>query len=188
MAASSWRTAHGKSKKHGRLVASEAVPADELRAATGSDTAGRDRDSQGRFRKGNRAAAAKRIKAGHGGALAKLRAKGDPHAIAAMKWGRRYGSHRRAELAQLHGGEISAGVGAMVESASSLLALARYWEARSVADGDPDLAKLAASLISQARGCERDAWELASREAEARNKGEDSRLARYLRGDLENDR
>ena len=118
MAASSWRTAHGKSKKHGRLVASEAVPADELRAATGSDTAGRDRDSQGRFRKGNRAAAAKRIKAGPGGALAKL----------------------------------------------------------------------AASLISQARGCERDAWELASREAEARNKGEDSRLARYLRGDLENDR
>lgn len=82
--------------------------------------------------------------------------------------GRRYASHRRAELASLHGGEISAGVGAMVESAGELLASARYWSARSIAEGDPDFARLAATLTAGSRQAERDAWEIAAREAAAR--------------------
>jgi hypothetical protein len=56
----------------------------------------------------------------------------------------------------------------MVESAAEMMADARYWRARGISEGSPDHARLAAQLIAQARGCERDAWELAAREAQAR--------------------
>lgn len=167
-APSFWTEAHGNAAKGGRLVASESKPADELRPASGSDSDRRDRTSDGRFAPGNGAAKAKRIRSGPRGALAALIVKGDPVYQAAAKWGRRYGSHRRAELAQAHGGAISAGVGAMVESAAEMMADARYWRARGIADGNPDHVRLAAQLIAQARGCERDAWELSARESAAR--------------------
>jgi hypothetical protein len=97
-----------------------------------------------------------------------LESKADVVWQATNKWGKRYGVHRRGELARAHGGSISAGVGALVEDEQQLRTDARYWRARGMAEGNPDFCKLAASLLSQARGAARDAWELASREAEAR--------------------
>ena len=162
-----WRGAHGAARKGGRIVASETLPADELPSASGGDTARRDRGPDGRFAPGNSIARAKKVRSGPRGALAELEAKGDPAARASVNWGRRYGSHRRAELTRAHG-FLSAGVATIVESAADLMADARYWRARGVAEGNPDHYRLAAQLMAQARGCERDAWELASREAAAR--------------------
>jgi hypothetical protein len=163
------RTAHGKARELGRLTASECPPTDELRAATPGDTVAPDRAPDGRFKPGNRAARAKRVRPGSRGALVELERQGDPAARAAIAYGRKYASHRRAELARAHG-ELSAGVGAMVESAGELLSAGRYWGARGVAEGSADHARLAATLLAGARQAERDAWALATLEAASRPK------------------
>jgi hypothetical protein len=107
------------------------------------------------------------VKPGPRGALHALERQGDEAARAALAFGRRYASHRRAELGQAHG-ELSAGVGAMVESAGELLSAGRYWAARGIAEGSPDFARLAAQLLAGARQAERDAWALAELEARSR--------------------
>lgn len=163
-----WRTAHGAASDCGRLVVSETCPADELSAATPSGTDRPQRTADGRFAPGNRIATGKRHRPSGHSPLARLARQGDEAARAALSHGRRYATHRRQELAQAHGGAISAGVGAVVESAGEALAGARYWSARAMAEADPDLARLAATLMAQHRQCERDAWELASRESAAR--------------------
>jgi hypothetical protein len=173
------RTAHGNAAKLGRLTASELTPADELRPATPALAVRPQRDTGGRFLPGNKAGAAKRVKAGSRGALVALERKGDPAARAALAFGRRYASHRRSELASCHGGTLSAGVGAMVESAGELLSASRYWSARSIAEANPDYARLAAQLVAGARQAERDAWELASREAPLRPKSKQEAAAAY---------
>jgi hypothetical protein len=170
-ARSAWQPPGGRASELGRLVDSSVCPADELRPASPADTDRPERTPDGRFARGNRTAHAKRLRSGPRGALAMLEASGsDPAWQAAARWGRRYSSHRRAELAQAHGGQLSAGVGTIVESAADLLADARYWRAKAIATSDPELSRLAAQLTAQARGCERDAWELAAREAVARPK------------------
>jgi len=58
----------------------------------------------------------------------------------------------------------------MIESAGELLAASRYWSARGIAEASADYARLAATLVAGARQAERDAWELAAREAQARPK------------------
>jgi hypothetical protein len=165
---SPWPTAHGNAAAGGSLIASETCPSDELPSATPSNTVRPERDAHGHFAAGNRVAKAKRVRSGPRGALAALESTGDAAWLASARWGRRYGAHRRAELAQAHGGSLSAGVGTIIESAADLLADARYWRAKAIALGDPELSRLAAQLTAQARGCERDAWELAAREAKAR--------------------
>lgn len=162
------RAAHGHARDLGRLTSSECPPADELRSATPVTSVKPGRDASGRFLPGNRAGAAKRFKAGKRGALFALERQGDDAARAALAFGRRYASHRRAELARLHGGELSAGVGSIIESAGELLSASRYWSARSIAEGNPDHARLAAQLAAGARQSERDAWQLAALEAAAR--------------------
>lgn len=172
------RAAHGRARELGRLTASELTPADELRPASPGVAGPSGRDSSGRFVAGNRVGTAKRLRAGRRGALCDLERQGDDAARAALSFGRRYAAHRRAELAQAHGGTLSAGVGAMVESAGELLASARYWSARSIAASDPDFARLSAQLVAGARQAERDAWELAAREAAARpNRAEDAQAS-----------
>jgi hypothetical protein len=164
------RTSHGDQRERGRLTASECPPLDELRPATATDTAAPDRDPSGRFKPGNRAAKSKRVRPGSRGALVALERQGDAAARAAIAWGRQYAAHRRTELGRAHG-DLSAGVGAMVESAGDLLAAGRYWGARSVAEGDADHARLSAQLLAGARQAERDAWALAELEARSRPKG-----------------
>jgi hypothetical protein len=169
MARDAWCAATGKSRECGRLVQSTVCPSDELAqpSATGSETVQTDRDPSGRFVPGNRTGKARRLRPDAHGALGALEALGDPAHKVAVRWGKRYGAHRRQELAKAFGA-ISAGVGAIIESAAGLLADARYWRARGIAESNADHSRLAAQLTAQARGCERDAWELASRETAAR--------------------
>jgi hypothetical protein len=56
----------------------------------------------------------------------------------------------------------------MIESAGELLASARYWSARGIAEANPDHARLAATLVAGSRQAERDAWAIAALEAAAR--------------------
>jgi hypothetical protein len=86
------------------------------------------------------------------------------------KWGRRYASHRRAELARAHGGELSAGASGLVESAGTQLAQSRYLAAKAASTGDAALMKTSSSLANDARQNELAAWELAARESAARPK------------------
>jgi hypothetical protein len=163
--ATSWAPAHGAAATQGRLLASEPCRASELPAATATDTDRPERTPDGRFAVGNRIARAKRFRTGPRGGRSTVGTNADPAWLAAARWGRRLAAHRRAELARAHGGAVSAGVGVLVESVGDLTADARYWRLRAMATGNPDLSRLAALLLAQARACERDAWELASREA-----------------------
>ena len=162
------RTAHGRARELGRLVVSETTPADELPPATGSDPARAGRDAAGRFTPGNPWARLARAKAGPGGALASLDAKANPEWRATRRWAQRAAAHRVRELAKLHGGDLSAGVCMLIVDASDLRADARYLAARARADDNPELSRTAATLLASARQAERDAWEIASREAAAR--------------------
>jgi hypothetical protein len=56
----------------------------------------------------------------------------------------------------------------MVESAGELLAAGRYWQARGVAEGSADHARLAATLLAGSRQSERDAWALAELEQKSK--------------------
>lgn len=169
-ASTGFRAAHGRARELGRLVVLESPPVDELRPAMTCNAAPPERDASGRFLPGNKAGTAQRVKAGKRGALVHLERQGDAAARAAVAFGRRYSAHRRAELARLHGGMLSSGPGSMIESASMLLASSRYWAARASAEGNPDFARLSATLAAGARQAERDAWHLAQLEAQARPK------------------
>jgi hypothetical protein len=161
----SWRRAHGTAASLGRLVVSECPPLAALPPPAAEVPASRDR--AGRFTKGNVEARKSKLRVGPMGALAALEAKADPAYRQCLAYGRRYAVQRRRELALAHG-ELSTGVGTLIESAGQLLAASRYFQARGAADGNADHVRLAAQLTAQARGAERDAFELASREATAR--------------------
>jgi len=81
----------------------------------------------------------------------------------------------------MHGGSISAAVGAMVETAGDLLADARYWRARAMAEGSADYARLASQLATSSRQTERDSWHMAAVEAAARESVDDGDLWRTQR-------
>jgi hypothetical protein len=162
------RTAHGTGAS--ALVRVENLPPDELPPASPTNTDRKDRTPDGRFASGNRLARTQKVRPSKYGALVLTIAKADPVYQTCAKWGARYAAHRRAELATAHGGELSAGVGALVESAGLALADSRYVRAKAAETGDPTLFKLAASLAAESRQCELTAWELASREAKARPK------------------
>jgi hypothetical protein len=58
---------------------------------------------------------------------------------------------------------------------------AAYLRARAAADNNPELLKIASSISTSARQSERDAWEFAVREAEARRQaGGTTQTARVL--------
>ncbi|RYZ03759.1 MAG: hypothetical protein EOO73_26350 [Myxococcales bacterium] len=92
----------------------------------------------------------------------------DPRYRPFARWGARYGAHRRRELARAHGGSISAGVGALVESAAHAMAASRFVQSLAAEAGDAEAFKQAASLACIARQHELAAWELAAREAACR--------------------
>lgn len=146
----------------------EVLPPDELPPASPGLPVRAGRDAAGRFVKGNSEGLNKRVKPGVRGALGIDRA--DPRYKAFARWGARYGAHRRRELATAHGGSISAGVGAIVESAAQAMAASRFVQSLAAESGDAELFKQAAALASTARQHELAAWELAAREAQARPK------------------
>jgi hypothetical protein len=71
-------------------------------------------------------------------------------------------------MARLHGGELGSEVCALIVDSWEMRGDARYIAARARATGDADLARAAATLLASARQAQRDAWELAAREAQAR--------------------
>lgn len=158
------RSGHGNGRGRPHV---EVLPPDELPPATGSETDRSDRSPDGRFCRGNTAARSRRLRAGPLGGQGGVDATA-PEFRPFARWGRRYGAHRRRELAAAHGGQISAGVGALVESAALALASSRFLQTRGASVGDPELLKRASALASEARQNELAAWELAAREAKAR--------------------
>jgi hypothetical protein len=158
------RAAHGTGRP--ALVRVEVMQADELPPARPALTDRSGRGADGRFVRGNTEARAQRVHPGARGLVGLD--KTDKAVRPFLAWGRRYASHRRRELAALHGGACSAGVGAMIESAGLALAASRYLHAKGAETGDPDLLKRASALANDARQAELASWELASREAAAR--------------------
>lgn len=156
------RSGHGTGRGVPRI---EVSPRDELPPATPAIADRPERDADGRFVRGNTVARTQRLRLGPA-ATAGLEQ--DPTYVPFSKWGRRYAAHRRAELAKAHGGSISAGVGALVESAGLQLATSRYLQAKGAETGDPDLLKMASTISNDARQNELAAWELAARESKVR--------------------
>ncbi len=88
---------------------------------------------------------------------------GSPEYAACLDQANKYRKVRMKELTQIHG-YISAGVGALLASASLALAASRYLYQEAANDGDPGLLKTAAKLADSGRQCELAAWELARQE------------------------
>lgn len=160
------RTGHGTGAGSPRI---EVLPPDELPSVTPSLTAPIERSPDGRFAPGNTAARSKRARPGVRGSLGLDRM--DPRFRSFARWGARYGAHRRRELAQAHGGSLSAGASAIIESAAQAMAASRFVQALAAETGDAELFKQAAALASTARQHELAAWELAAREAQTRPRG-----------------
>lgn len=157
------RTGHGAGKGTPHV---EVLPPDELPPASPEATARADRDAAGRFAAGNSVASARKLRPTKGGALAA--AVVDPAFVPYARWGKRYAAHRRAELAKLHGGSISAGVGALVESEALAMAASRFVHQRAAETGDADMFKRAAALATESRQAALAGWELAARESASR--------------------
>lgn len=144
----------------------EVLRPDELPPASPSLAARAGRGPDGRFTRGNTEQRSKLVRPGpRGYAGIAVDASFAPF----QGWGRRYASARRAELAAAHGGHLSAGVGALVESAGAQLAASRWCHAKASEKGDAALFKQASALANDARQNELAAWELAAREAKARS-------------------
>jgi hypothetical protein len=164
------RAAHGRAKRYGAIRVNETTPADELPFAVESSLpVAPVRDEHGHFIKGHQAAKGKRRRPHrHAATMKELEAKADPNWVAARKWGKKAAAHRIGEYAQFHGGELSSGIGAMLSEACEMRADAIYVRARAMLDNNIDMLRTAAIISAGARQSERDAWELAVREAAAR--------------------
>ena len=182
-----WRKAHGKAAQLGALVVLENARDRALPPASPAVPDHPDRAPDGRFAPGNRIARQAKVRAGTRGLLATLDAKAAPEWQSARRWGQRAAAHRIRELAQAHGGELSSGVCVLIADACDLRADARYLAARARAEGSADLARAAATLLASARQAERDAWELAHREAAVR-RTTDGRKGRVVAVDEEVER
>jgi hypothetical protein len=157
------RTGHGRGRGVPRI---EVLPPDELPPASPANAARVQRSTDGRFTVGNTVARSQRVRPGPTGLVGDEETK--PAFRSFASWGRRYASHRRGELAAAHGGAISAGVGALVESSGLALAASRYLHAEAAKTGDGETFKRAVALADSAKSAELAAWELASREGKAR--------------------
>lgn len=82
-----------------------------------------------------------------------------------LEWQKR----RRQELHDMTGG-VSHAVGAMIAAAGWLYAAGEFAAEQAAATGDVDLFKSAATLTATARTHDMGAWELATREGEARRR------------------
>lgn len=151
-------------RSHGALRPA-VLPPDELPSVGPALAVRAGRDSLGRFVAGNREQRGKLVGPGPRGHVS---LPVDPGFAPFRKWGRRYAAHRRTELATAHGGQLSAGVSALLETAGEQLAASRYLHAKASEKGDAALFKQSSALGNDARQNELAAWELAAREAKAR--------------------
>lgn len=178
---SDWRKPHGNAAKGGVLLVLENGRDRPLSPAVSpEEPAAPARDASGRFLPGNPWGRMAKMRAGPTGVLAALEAQADPSWRAARRAGRRSAGHRIEELSKFFGGELSSAVCRLVQSECSGAADVEYIRARAAAENNPDLLRIAATLDASSRQAGRDAWELATREAEARTKVSQS-VSRWIR-------
>jgi hypothetical protein len=178
---SDWRTAHGNAAAGGALVVLENPRDRDLPSASGTNTDRLERTPDGRFAPGNSLARRGKSRVGITGALHALEAQAEPEWQAVRRAGRRAARHRIGEFAQSHGAELSSGVCGLIYEAAEMRADAAYLRARAAADNNPELLRIASSISTSARQSERDAWEFAVREADARRQaGGTTQTARVL--------
>jgi hypothetical protein len=88
---------------------------------------------------------------------------GDPDYSKTLYQANKYRKVRMKEIAELHG-HVSAGVGALLASASLALAGSRFLYQKAAEDGDSTLLKQASQLAAEAQRHELAAWEIAAKE------------------------
>jgi hypothetical protein len=160
------RNGHGTGTGSPRV---EVLPPDELPTTNGDDTASNlaMRSRRGKpFEPGNRAAAGRRPKLALLGVSVDAT---DPRYALALRRAGRYRKRRCSELAAVHG-YVSAGAASLIASAALALCASRYLYEVAATTGDAETLKRASALANDARQNELAAWELASREAQARPK------------------
>src|SRR5450432_2759574 len=162
-----WRGGHGAGR--GRLH-TESVPLDEALSATPAVAVVAERGDHGHFTGTGGKLAAKRKRA-RVGRVGRKEYEVDPEFAPWERWGKAWASHRRGELAQLHGGEISAEVGALVEDEGLCRARSRFGHMRFASTMDREWSREARAESTEARQLAKDAWQLAALEASARPRG-----------------
>lgn len=125
-----------------------------------------DKDAGGRFQRGNKFAKLSRLKAGPK-VLARMDTC-DPEMREWLTWAKRYIRRRKVELAKISGGEISAGVAAMVQASGMSYASSYFTYQQGVKLGDVDMLKKSSAMAVEARQQDLAAYELSMREAKAR--------------------
>lgn len=158
-----WRAGHGSGT--GRMH-TESIPLDEARPAAPAITAPPQRNALGRFVVGNTEATKKRARVGR---LGRKAYDADPEFLPYERWGKAWASHRRSELAHLHGGEISAAVGALVEDEGLCRARSRFAHMKYATTKDRDWSREARAESTEARQLAKDSWSLAALEREERS-------------------
>jgi hypothetical protein len=179
-----FRKAHGKAAQVGCLVVSECTPADQLDYALPVEPALPQRVNGGRFGPGNRIAKKPKVRAGHHGALRKLEEEAKPEWRASREFAKRAAKFRIKEYTEFHGAELSSGICSMLVGAATYRADATYLRTRAAANDCLDDLRMAIVCDASARQLERDAWELAVREAAARKQNRDRSQGSPLLGAL----
>lgn len=159
-----WRAGHGAGS--GRLH-TETVPLDEARPAAPAVAAPPERTALGQFTAEGAKLAAKRKRA-RVGRIGRKGYESDPEFAPWERWGKGWASHRRGELATMHGGEISAAVGALVEDEGLCRARSRFAHMKYATTKDREWSKEARAESTEARQLAKDAWQLAALEAAGR--------------------
>jgi hypothetical protein len=161
------RSAHGNGE--GALVRIETLPVDELPSLNADDTRVGLASVARRgtpFQRGNRAAAGRPPALATSAGIPATAT--DPRYKKALGWAKRYRAQRIKELTIQSGGELSAGVCALITSSALDMASSRYLSVLAAETGDPALMKQASALGMSSRQMELTALEIASREAAAR--------------------
>ena len=171
-----WREGHGAGA--GRMH-TESIPFDEARSATPADTVRSQHGPDGRFLPKNTVALAKRARVGR---IGHRDYESDEEFAPFDRWGKAFAAHRRGELAKLHGGELSAAVGAVVEDEGLCRARSRFAHMKFATTKDRDWSREARAESTEARQLAKDAWQLAALEAAARPKGNVDPMARIRAG------
>ena len=158
---------------------SETLPADELSPVRHpiKPRPARERDSKGRFKPKNGVALMRHGRLPPQGLLKRLEDQAPKEVRLVREQARKTCRYRISELVRLHG-DLSSGVCATLLDGHEQRADARYIRALAMtpdAEGKPrasmiELLRLSIQLSNGARQSERDAWELASREADARKR------------------
>ena len=164
-----WREGHGAGR--GRMH-TESIPFDEARPAAPAVAVAPERTALGQFTREGAKVAAQRKRA-RVGRVGRKGYEADAEFAPWERWGKAWASHRRGELAAMHGGQISAEVGAIVEDEGLCRARSRFAHMKYATTKDTTWSKEARAESTEARQLAKDAWQLAALEAAGRPEVDD---------------